>query len=84
MCGDSITIRLKFDGAVVSGVSFEHEGCVISRAAASLFTERIKGKTKTEVQNFCPDDIFALLQAPITLGRVKCALLPLETIKKIV
>lgn len=44
LCGDRITVYLLVDGDVVSGVSFEGQGCAISQASASLLTEAVKGK----------------------------------------
>jgi nitrogen fixation NifU-like protein len=44
LCGDRITVHLRVDGDVVSGVSFEGQGCAISQASASLLTEAVKGR----------------------------------------
>ncbi len=82
MCGDSITMRLKFEGERIGTVSFAHEGCVISRAAASLLSERIQGKTKGEIQDLAAADVLSLLKAPISPSRISCALLGWETAKK--
>lgn len=48
LCGDRYTIYLKLKDGFVSEVSFEGEGCAISKASASLMTEAIKGKSKKE------------------------------------
>jgi nitrogen fixation NifU-like protein len=48
LCGDRYTIYLKMRDGIVSEVSFEGEGCAISKASASLMTEVVKGKTKEE------------------------------------
>ena len=44
LCGDRITVHLRVDGDVVTGVSFEGQGCAISQASASLLTEAVKGR----------------------------------------
>ena len=49
-CGDALTIWLKFDGDVVSDVSFQGVGCAISKASASLMTQAVKGKSRAEAE----------------------------------
>lgn len=48
LCGDRLTLRLRFDGETIADVKFEGKGCAISTASASLMTEAIKGRTRTE------------------------------------
>ncbi|MBC7943978.1 MAG: SUF system NifU family Fe-S cluster assembly protein [Burkholderiales bacterium] len=50
LCGDQITVYVKFDQGVISDVSFEGSGCAISTASASLMTEALKGKTEAEAR----------------------------------
>ena len=48
-CGDKITLYLDVDEQdVISDVGIEATGCAISKAAASMMTEAIKGKTTDE------------------------------------
>lgn len=49
LCGDRVTVYLNVEEDVVRDVSFEGDGCAISKASASLMTESVKGKTKAEV-----------------------------------
>jgi nitrogen fixation NifU-like protein len=48
MCGDRLTVRLKMDDDKISDIRFEGQGCAISTASASLMTEAVKGRTRTE------------------------------------
>ena len=48
LCGDEVTLRLQLEGDRIAGLRFESRGCVLSRAAASLMTERVQGKTVDE------------------------------------
>ena len=48
MCGDRLTVRLKMSGDKIADIRFEGQGCAISTASASLMTEAVKGKTRTE------------------------------------
>jgi nitrogen fixation protein NifU and related proteins len=65
LCGDNYTVFLKMDGDVVKDVSFQGSGCCISKASASLLTDAVKGKTKTEVQA-----LFGKVRDMITTGNV--------------
>ncbi|MEV6974657.1 Fe-S cluster assembly sulfur transfer protein SufU [Kitasatospora sp. NPDC093806] len=49
-CGDEITLRVKLDGATVSDVSYESQGCSISQASASVLNDLVVGKTVGEAQ----------------------------------
>jgi nitrogen fixation NifU-like protein len=48
MCGDRLTVRVKFDGDAIGDIRFEGQGCAISTASASLMTEAVKGKSRDE------------------------------------
>ena len=50
LCGDHYTVYLKFDGDVISDVSFTGSGCAISKASASVMSAVLKGKTKEEAE----------------------------------
>lgn len=51
LCGDRVTVRVELDGEIVRKVRFEGSGCAISTASASLLTEAVQGKTRTEVES---------------------------------
>jgi nitrogen fixation NifU-like protein len=48
LCGDRLTLRLKLAGDRITDIRFEGQGCAISTASASLMTEAVKGKTRSE------------------------------------
>jgi nitrogen fixation NifU-like protein len=52
LCGDHFTVFLKLDNDVIRDISFQGAGCAISKASASMMTERLKGKTTAEARNF--------------------------------
>jgi len=64
LCGDKVNVYVDLDRGVVRDVSFEGEGCAISKASASLMTESIKGKSEAEVMS-----LFARFRDLVT-GRV--------------
>ena len=50
LCGDQLRLFVSLNGDVINDISFVGSGCCISKASASLLTEAVRGKTKTEVQ----------------------------------
>ncbi len=61
LCGDRFTIYLQLAGDVVQDVSFQGKGCAISTASASIMTQLLKGKTRTEAEA-----LFALFRDMLT------------------
>lgn len=50
LCGDQISLMVKFLGDQISQIAFTGHGCSISQAAASLMSELLMGKSKAEAQ----------------------------------
>ena len=50
LCGDHIDVYVLVENGVVKDVSFNGEGCAISKASASVMTSMLKGKTKEEAE----------------------------------
>ena len=48
LCGDQLKVYLLVDEGVVREVSFIGSGCAISKAAASMMTQSLKGKSREE------------------------------------
>jgi nitrogen fixation NifU-like protein len=92
LCGDNVTVYLRFAGDVIQEITFQGSGCAISKASASLLTECLQGRTKDEVRA-----LFERVRTLLTTGqrgasdlgklavfagvhkfpaRVKCAILP--------
>lgn len=82
LCGDVVRIEVKLgaDGRVAQ-VGWQGDGCAISQAAASILTEEIKGLTLEEVRHFSKEKLLELLGVPLSMARVKCALLSLKVLK---
>ena len=49
-CGDQLTVYLDLDDDEVKEISFEGSGCAISKAAASMMTQAVKGKSKQDAE----------------------------------
>ncbi len=92
LCGDNVSMYVLMDGETVKDVSFQGSGCAISKASASILTEAIKGKSRSDVKA-----LFDKVREMVTTGRnnapelgklavfagvhkfparVKCAILP--------
>jgi nitrogen fixation NifU-like protein len=50
LCGDRETVYLDLEGDVVRDISFKGAGCAISTASASMMTESLKGKSRSEAE----------------------------------
>lgn len=81
LCGDIIRIDLNVKDGVIAAVGFTGKGCSISRAAASMLTEEIVGKTLEEVKRIGKDEVLEMLGIELGPVRLKCALLALKTLK---
>ena len=82
LCGDKLKIYIKISKGKISEAKFDGEGCAISQASADMLTEKLIGKTTAQIKKLTPKDIYKMLGIEISPGRVKCALLSLETAKK--
>ena len=82
LCGDVIRIDVLLDEeGRISDVRWRGEGCAISQASASLLTEQVKGMTLEEVKEFPKEKLLDLIGVPLSMARVKCALLSLKVLK---
>ena len=50
LCGDQLTVYLNLEDDAVKEISFVGSGCAISKAAASMMTQAVKGKSKQEAE----------------------------------
>lgn len=50
LCGDELTLWLRFEGETIADVRFVGSGCAISKASASVMTQAVKGKTTGEAE----------------------------------
>ena len=50
LCGDQLTVYMQMEDDVVKDISFEGSGCAISKAAASMMTQSVKGKSRQEAE----------------------------------
>jgi nitrogen fixation protein NifU and related proteins len=65
LCGDQLKLFLLTEGETIKDISFTGSGCCISKVSASLLTETVKGKTKSDVHK-----MFEQVHEMVTTGRV--------------
>ncbi|HNX04645.1 MAG TPA: SUF system NifU family Fe-S cluster assembly protein, partial [Opitutales bacterium] len=53
LCGDEIEVFVKVEDGKIVDISFQGEGCAISKSSASLMTTALKGKTLDEAKKEC-------------------------------
>ncbi len=51
LCGDQIHVTVRVEGDRVADVNFEASSCAICKAAASIMTDAVHGRTLAEAEN---------------------------------
>lgn len=86
LCGDRIGMQIKCtmhnEQWTIKDIRFQGEGCAITIASSSMLTEKAKGMSEEEVMKLNTDSILEMLGISLTPNRIKCALLPLESLQK--
>jgi len=82
VCGDVVRLDIKLEDGKVSEARFSGQGCVISMASASMFTEEIHGKTISELKEMDEEDIFEMLGLELGPSRFHCGVLPLKVLQE--
>ena len=82
LCGDKIFMDLKFENDKLAKIAFNGQGCAISKAAASMLTEYVTGKTRNELEQITQKDVLEMIGIPLSMARVKCGLLGFYVLKK--
>ncbi len=98
-CIDNIDIELKIEDGKVVDANFDGEACAISTSATSIFLQKVMGKNVEEVKKLLEnyqnmidekeydkdllEELIVYDEVYLQPNRKKCALLPKETIEKI-
>jgi nitrogen fixation NifU-like protein len=61
LCGDHLTVYLDLEEDAVKEIAFEGSGCAISKAAASMMTQAVKGKSRKQAE-----DLFTEFHSMVT------------------
>ena len=82
VCGDWVRLQLVIASqGRIDQAWFQAQGCLISRAAASILCQTIEGKGVRELRDFSAKRMLDLLQVRLTPGRLPCGLLAFRVLK---
>ena len=79
-CGDSVKISVKVENGIINDIKFTGEGCAVAIGTASMLLEYAKGKSVKEMLEFDLDKLLDLIGIELTMSRMKCANLSLESL----
>lgn len=80
-CGDIITFQLSINSEnIIEDVKFSGEACAVATASAELLAQELVGKTAHQASKITKSDLLKILGINLSTSRVKCAVLPLETL----
>ncbi len=81
LCGDRLRLTLTVDeSGCITAVGWDGEGCAICLAAASMFGEELLGMPLDEARRIDKQLLLDMIGLPLSINRVKCALLPLKVL----
>lgn len=84
LCGDRIRVELQVrDGAIIAA-GFTADACAICIASASVLTERVRGMRLADTGSIDARCINTALEGDPPAGRARCAMLPLDTLRRAV
>jgi len=86
-CGDEVSFSFKLEKKkglhFIKVAKWQGKGCSISQVSCSVFAQKIQGFSLEEVAGIEQADMEKSLGIQsISLGRVKCLLLPLQVVQK--
>lgn len=98
-CVDNINVQVKLQNGVITDIRFDGEACAISTSATSIMIRTLIGKTVEEVKKIADNydnmineeefdsevlgELMVYSEIYKQPSRKKCALLPFESIKKV-
>jgi nitrogen fixation NifU-like protein len=81
-CGDKIRLTGKIKDKKLVQVQFVSDGCAVSKASASLFTEQIKNMPLSKISKITKEEVLKNLSVTISPARYNCALLCFRALQK--
>jgi nitrogen fixation protein NifU and related proteins len=84
LCGDRIRIQLRVVDDMITDARFTADACALCIATASLLTEHVRGLPADVATAVNGDWIRAALGGDPPPGRTRCAMLPLDTLRRAV
>lgn len=82
-CGDEMSITATVTDGIITDAAFTARACVVCTASASLLMDEIIGTSLTDIAALQTKDVTDAIGIDLSPVRLKCALLPLETLKNL-
>lgn len=82
LCGDEFDVYAKIKEGRIYEMSFTGEGCAISLSSLSLLSDKVLDMKIADVHKMDEHDIMEMLGIPLSVARVKCAMLGLRTLQQ--
>ncbi len=80
-CSDKVVFYVQVESDMIKNISYQGQGCIISQASASMFTEYIINKNFLFIENLTDRDMLKLIDLDLGPNRLKCVMLSLEAMK---
>jgi nitrogen fixation protein NifU and related proteins len=82
LCGDRVRVELRAEQGAIADARFTADACALCVASASLLTERVRGMRLDAITTVDEGWLFASLEGEPPAPRRKCAILPLDTLRR--
>jgi nitrogen fixation NifU-like protein len=82
LCGDRIRVQLRLIDGVVVDARFTADACALCIASASVMTDHVRGMSVDDAMHLGIDVIHRTLEGAPPAGRLKCTILPLDTMHR--
>ena len=84
-CGDMVEIYLRIEKGIIVDVKWKGIGCAITTASASKLSEYLQGRTLKIVREMSEEELLQKgVGFEVNPGRIKCLVLPIKVVKKLV
>jgi len=83
LCGDSIIVDILVKSKKIIDIKFRGSGCAISIASSSMLYDFLKGKDLRVFKKIDKQFMENLINVKISQGRIKCLMLPVNTLNNI-
>lgn len=84
LCGDSIIVDILIKSKKIIDIKFRGTGCAISIASSSILYDFLKGKDLKVLKKIDKQFMEKLINVKISEGRVRCLMLSVDAINKII
>ena len=82
LCGDRIRVQLRVIDGVVVDARFTADACALCIASASVLTDHVRGMAVHDAMRLEIGVVHRALDGDPPAGRLKCTVLPLDTLRR--